>query len=539
MGDGGNGTAQGPAPRPASRQRRGQPKPCPASPPPPPPPPPRKPPVPRLPHKPPPAARLACAYSELTALLAAEWDGIRGLNLGVRSGTAVVDGVLMRRLQLWAARLHTLAAGAPEAAEALARLVAGAPAGRMQQLQVLLDMTGHEELSDFLRLSAYGTAAPRPGALLYHMPRAGSGGGAAEGAAAAGGGGGGGGGGASTARSWAESLATLGASHGSRGSRGSSGGGGGGGGGGAFGRRALLAGIFGAAAGGRRAPWGLDDSGGDGGDPKALRFSRLLPPGHLLVKTAEGLRARREFEGAVAAARAREPARAAAPAGARGDRRGGEPGGGRLESGGGGGGWEDEWGQEDAPGGGERAAGGWGYTRAAPPPVAAADGGGWHALSRSMLLAPWEVAPREAPEESRRREAGVPAFRAPPLGAEAAWAAGRRACAAAACRAACQPARDTPLDHLLLAAPLPVEPHWSVAAAAARAVAAAAAAEAAAAAADAAAAAQRGASPRQTRSPREVRPASGARRSRPASGTGSACAGGGGGGGGGGGASPG
>ena len=38
----------------------------------------------------------------------------------------------------------------------------------------------------------------------------------------------------------------------------------------------------------------------------ALRFTRLLPPGHLLAKTAEGLKQRREFEGALAAARRRE-----------------------------------------------------------------------------------------------------------------------------------------------------------------------------------------------------------------------------------------
>lgn len=56
--------------------------------------------------------------------------------VGVRSGTAVVEDILLRKLQLWAARMHTLAVGAPEAAEELVRRVRGASKEQLQQLQV-------------------------------------------------------------------------------------------------------------------------------------------------------------------------------------------------------------------------------------------------------------------------------------------------------------------------------------------------------------------------------------------------------------------
>jgi hypothetical protein len=45
---------------------------------------PRKAPVPRLPRKQLPAERLERAYGELVSLMAAEWGGIRSLNLGAR-----------------------------------------------------------------------------------------------------------------------------------------------------------------------------------------------------------------------------------------------------------------------------------------------------------------------------------------------------------------------------------------------------------------------------------------------------------------------
>lgn len=131
-------------------------------------------------------------------------------------------------------------------------------------------MAGHEELSDYIRLSVYGTSDPCSGTSLYHMPHAADqhtnssmrdGGGA---------GGGGVGGGGGTARSQSDTL--------SRGSWKAGWGGGGGprGGGGAFGRRARAAGVFVASEG----AGGMEEGGrgwGEGGavpdDPKGGRAS--------------------------------------------------------------------------------------------------------------------------------------------------------------------------------------------------------------------------------------------------------------------------
>jgi hypothetical protein len=54
----------------------------------------------------------------------------------VRSGTAVVEDVLLRRLQLRATRLHTIAISDVGAATRLAELARGATGEQMQQLQV-------------------------------------------------------------------------------------------------------------------------------------------------------------------------------------------------------------------------------------------------------------------------------------------------------------------------------------------------------------------------------------------------------------------
>jgi hypothetical protein len=55
---------------------------------------------------------------------------------GVRSGTAVLQEVLAHRLQLGAARLHTLAVSGSGAADALARRAQRATGDELQRLQV-------------------------------------------------------------------------------------------------------------------------------------------------------------------------------------------------------------------------------------------------------------------------------------------------------------------------------------------------------------------------------------------------------------------
>jgi hypothetical protein len=232
----------------------------------------------------------------------------RHMSKGVRSGTAVVEDVLSRRLAFWAAWLHTLAVADLGAGDELARRVKGVGPDRVQQLQVLLDTTGHEELSDFIRLLVYNSSNPCAGTALYHMPH---GSGSVNGRAAGGKDDGGSVGGSSSARSHGSLRETPHSSL--RSSRGGSGGAA------AFGRRMRAAGVFqylggsgdgvcsGDFPGQHAAGWERGLGGLLGADdPGAMRFARLLPPGHALTKTAEELKRRREFQEALAAARRRD-----------------------------------------------------------------------------------------------------------------------------------------------------------------------------------------------------------------------------------------
>jgi hypothetical protein len=79
-----------------------------------------------------------------------------------------------------------------------------------------------------------------------------------------------------------------------------------------------------------------------------------------------------------------------------------------------------------------------------------------------MLQPAWNSATaRAAALEERWQEAGLPDFRDPARSPEAVWRAGRAACEDAACRAALQPVRTAVLDSLLLADPLAVNPRFS------------------------------------------------------------------------------
>ncbi|KXZ56717.1 hypothetical protein GPECTOR_1g646 [Gonium pectorale] len=80
--------------------------------------------------------------------------------VGVLSGTAVVEELLLRRIQTWAAELHCLAITNPTAAERLGALCRVMGQQELQQLLVMLDQTGHPELSDFVRLMVYNTGDP-------------------------------------------------------------------------------------------------------------------------------------------------------------------------------------------------------------------------------------------------------------------------------------------------------------------------------------------------------------------------------------------
>mmetsp|Transcript_20607 Transcript_20607/g.57471 ORF Transcript_20607/g.57471 Transcript_20607/m.57471 type:complete len:597 (+) Transcript_20607:45-1835(+) len=89
-----------------------------------------------------------------------EQKDMRGNNLGVQSGTCVVDDLVMQKVQRQLLLLHTLCVEYDQAAEMVGRLARTLTRDQLQQLQVLCDVLGHEHLSDFIRLSVYNTADP-------------------------------------------------------------------------------------------------------------------------------------------------------------------------------------------------------------------------------------------------------------------------------------------------------------------------------------------------------------------------------------------
>ncbi|MEW5309561.1 MAG: hypothetical protein WDW38_001442 [Sanguina aurantia] len=107
-----------------------------------------------------PAQRTQVLLDTLLRALQDEWPRIRNSNLGVLSGTAVVEDLVMRKIQAWATELHTLCITYGEAAALVGEFARRLGAAHMQQLQVMLDVTDHSSLADFVRLMVYNTSNP-------------------------------------------------------------------------------------------------------------------------------------------------------------------------------------------------------------------------------------------------------------------------------------------------------------------------------------------------------------------------------------------
>ncbi|GIL43304.1 hypothetical protein Vafri_1091 [Volvox africanus] len=99
-------------------------------------------------------------HGQLMDVLRTEWRRIKSSNLGVLSGTAVVEELLLRRIQSWASELHMLAISSTAAAEKLGALCRGMDGTELQQLLVMFDQTGHPDLSDFVRVMVFNTSDP-------------------------------------------------------------------------------------------------------------------------------------------------------------------------------------------------------------------------------------------------------------------------------------------------------------------------------------------------------------------------------------------
>lgn len=112
-------------------------------------------------RKPSPAERTETLCNEILACLRSEeWRAMRSTNLGVLSGTGVIEDLLMRRLQTQVAALHVLVLKHTSAGNQLSALGTSLTQREMQQMQVLMDACGFPELSDYLRVLRYNTMDP-------------------------------------------------------------------------------------------------------------------------------------------------------------------------------------------------------------------------------------------------------------------------------------------------------------------------------------------------------------------------------------------
>lgn len=96
----------------------------------------RKPSIPHHKYKPSAAQRTQAAFSQLCTVLQKEWSSIRALNLGVKSGTGVIDDVLITQLHQLASAVHMLAVTDADASRVLVAQACKLSTQQFQNLQV-------------------------------------------------------------------------------------------------------------------------------------------------------------------------------------------------------------------------------------------------------------------------------------------------------------------------------------------------------------------------------------------------------------------
>lgn len=97
-----------------------------------------KPPIPHSKYKPSAAKRVQSAFSQLCQVLNKEWQSIRSSNLGVQSGTGVIEDVLYSQLHQLASTVHMLAVSDAEASQVLVGMACRLSTQQFQQLQVTM-----------------------------------------------------------------------------------------------------------------------------------------------------------------------------------------------------------------------------------------------------------------------------------------------------------------------------------------------------------------------------------------------------------------
>jgi hypothetical protein len=87
------------------------------------------------------AQRTQAAFSQLSTVLKKEWSSIQALNLGVKSGTGVIDDVLITQLHHLASAVHMLAVTDADASRVLVSQCHNLSTQQFQNLQVMTSVT--------------------------------------------------------------------------------------------------------------------------------------------------------------------------------------------------------------------------------------------------------------------------------------------------------------------------------------------------------------------------------------------------------------
>ena len=105
-----------------------------------------------------PAARVQLVLRTLQQLLDKEYQYIYGHNLGVQSGTAVIEDVQVQRVRALCSRITAMVAHDSSSADAMVLMCKKLTPQQFNRLQTTFDSLDMEQVTDFLRISIFHTS---------------------------------------------------------------------------------------------------------------------------------------------------------------------------------------------------------------------------------------------------------------------------------------------------------------------------------------------------------------------------------------------
>jgi hypothetical protein len=109
-------------------------------------------------RKPSPAARMQLVLQALVSLLDKEYRFVYSHNLGVQSGTSVMEDVQVQRVRALCSRIAAMVAHESAYAEALIAVCKAMSPARLNRMQTVFDSLDMEHVTDFVRLSMFDSS---------------------------------------------------------------------------------------------------------------------------------------------------------------------------------------------------------------------------------------------------------------------------------------------------------------------------------------------------------------------------------------------